>query len=100
MVLLRCDRRGRGRLGAARLVRFRTLARRSTFLYWLLWVIRAVWPWAIVSMLLGLGFTFFSGRWGLARRCLTTQYEGTLEAVMAGQMVGGAACSAGLCSAV
>ena len=34
----------------------------STFLYWLLWVMSApFWPWAIVSMLLGLGFTFFSG---------------------------------------
>src|SRR6476619_2101148 len=34
----------------------------STFLYWLLWVTNAPFlPWAIVSMLLGLGFTFFSG---------------------------------------
>src|SRR3954449_12240641 len=34
----------------------------STLLYWLLWQTHApFWPWAIVSMLLGLGFTFFSG---------------------------------------
>src|SRR5262249_3321413 len=34
----------------------------STFLYWLLWETKGpFWSWAIVSMLLGLGFTFFSG---------------------------------------
>src|SRR5947207_16015083 len=34
----------------------------STFLYWLLWQMSApFWTWAIVSMLLGLGFTFFLG---------------------------------------
>ena len=34
----------------------------STFLYWLLWVTNAPFvPWAVVSALLGLGFTFFSG---------------------------------------
>src|ERR671937_2223995 len=34
----------------------------STFLYYLLWETEApFWQWAIVSMLLGLGFTFFSG---------------------------------------
>ena len=52
------------------------------------------WPWAIVSMLLGLGFTFFSGAveaW-LVDALHYAQYDGTLEAVMGkGQMVGGAA---------
>src|SRR6476660_1059027 len=34
----------------------------STLLYVLLWKIEApFWEWAIVSMLIGLGFTFFSG---------------------------------------
>src|SRR5262245_11843749 len=34
----------------------------STFLYWLLWKTDAsFWLWAVVSILLGLGFTFFSG---------------------------------------
>ena len=34
----------------------------STLLYVLLWQVEAsFWLWAIVSMLLGLGFTFFSG---------------------------------------
>jgi MFS family permease len=67
----------------------------STLLYWLLWVTRApFWPWAIVSMLLGLGFTFFSGAveaW-LVDALHFAEYEGTLESVMGkGQMVSGAA---------
>jgi MFS family permease len=67
----------------------------STFLYWLLWVTSApFWPWAIVSMLLGLGFTFFSGAveaW-LVDALKFAGYEGGLEAVMGrGQMVSGAA---------
>jgi MFS family permease len=67
----------------------------STFLYWLLWVMSApFWPWAIVSMLLGLGFTFFSGAveaW-LVDALHFARYEGTLESVMGkGQMVSGAA---------
>jgi MFS family permease len=67
----------------------------STFLYWLLWVTNAPFgPWAIVSMLLGLGFTFFSGAveaW-LVDALHYAGYEGTLESVMGkGQMVGGAA---------
>src|SRR3954449_9434281 len=34
----------------------------STLLYVLLWQVQApLWEWAIASMLLGLGFTFFSG---------------------------------------
>jgi MFS family permease len=67
----------------------------STFLYWLLWVTSApFWPWAIVSMLLGLGFTFFSGAveaW-LVDALKFAGYEGGLETVMGrGQMVSGAA---------
>src|SRR5919109_1722193 len=34
----------------------------ATLLYWLMWRAHAAfWSWAIVSMLLGLGFPFFSG---------------------------------------
>jgi MFS family permease len=67
----------------------------STFLYWLLWVTNAPFvPWAIVSMLLGLGFTFFSGAveaW-LVDALHFARYEGSLETIMGrGQMVGGAA---------
>jgi len=67
----------------------------STFLYWLLWEFNAPFlPWAIVSMLLGLGFTFFSGAveaW-LVDALHYAKYEGSLESVMGkGQMVGGAA---------
>jgi MFS family permease len=67
----------------------------STFLYWLLWETKApFWPWATVSMLLGLGFTFFSGAveaW-LVDALRSAKYEGSLESVMGkGQMVSGAA---------
>src|SRR3954452_6084763 len=67
----------------------------STFLYWLLWVIEAPFGlWAVVSMLLGLGFTFFSGAveaW-LVDALHYAKYDGSLETVMGrGQMVGGAA---------
>jgi MFS family permease len=67
----------------------------STFLYWLLWQLSApFWPWAIVSMLLGLGFTFFSGAveaW-LVDALRFAEYDGGLESVLGrGQMVGGAA---------
>ncbi len=67
----------------------------STFLYWLLWQTKAPFvPWAIVSMLLGLGFTFFSGAveaW-LVDALRHAQYTGVLEDVMGrGQMVSGAA---------
>ena len=67
----------------------------STFLYWLLWETKApFWSWAIVSMLLGLGFTFFSGAveaW-LVDALHYAQYDGALEVVMGrGQMVSGAA---------
>src|SRR5262249_61405080 len=67
----------------------------STFLYWLLWETKGpFWAWAIVSMLLGLGFTFFSGAveaW-LVDALHFAGYDGALEVVMGrGQMVGGAA---------
>jgi MFS family permease len=67
----------------------------STFLYWLLWVTKAPFlPWAIVSMLLGLGFTFFSGAveaW-LVDALHYAEYDGALEQVMGrGQMFSGAA---------
>ena len=67
----------------------------STFLYWLLWQMRGpFWAWAIVSMLLGLGFTFFSGAveaW-LVDALHYAEYDGALEVVIGrGQMVGGAA---------
>ena len=56
----------------------------STALYWLLWVWSApfVW-WAVASVLLGLGFTFFSGAveaW-LVDALTSTGYTGSLEAV-------------------
>ena len=43
----------------------------STLLYFLMWQVSApFWAWAIVSALLGLGFTFFSGGIrGMAGRC-------------------------------
>jgi MFS family permease len=67
----------------------------STLLYWALWMAEApFWLWAIVSMLLGLGFTFFSGAveaW-LVDALHYAKYDGTLETVMGrGQMVSGAA---------
>ncbi len=67
----------------------------STLLYWLMWELKApFWPWAIVSMLLGLGFTFFSGAveaW-LVDALHFAEYDGLLEDVMGrGQMVTGAA---------
>jgi MFS family permease len=67
----------------------------ATLLYYLLWVFEASFPlWALVSVLLGLGFTFFSGAveaW-LVDALHHAGYEGGLEAVMGrGQMVSGAA---------
>src|ERR687893_1085971 len=67
----------------------------STFLYVLLWEIGApFWQWAVVSMLLGLGFTFFSGAveaW-LVDALTATGFEGELETVFGrGQIVSGAA---------
>ena len=56
----------------------------TTALYWVLWLWHApfVW-WALVSVLLGLGFTFFSGAveaW-LVDALAATEYTGSLEAV-------------------
>jgi MFS family permease len=67
----------------------------STFLYVLLWEIGApFWEWALVSMLLGLGFTFFSGAveaW-LVDALTATGFEGELETVFGrGQVVTGIA---------
>ena len=67
----------------------------STLLYFFLWQVEATfWLWAIVSMLLGLGFTFFSGAveaW-LVDAMHFAEYEGDLEAIFGrGQMVAGAA---------
>ena len=68
----------------------------STLLYVLLWQIEApFWQWAVVSILLGLGFTFFSGRGrGVAGRRARPRRgsRATLESVFGrGQIVGGAA---------
>ena len=65
----------------------------ATFLYYLLWVMEApFWEWAVVSMLLGLGFTFFSGAveaW-LVDALHYAEYDGGLETVLGrGQMIGG-----------
>src|SRR5918996_103973 len=67
----------------------------STGLYVLLWQIEApFWEWAVASMLLGLGFTFFSGAveaW-LVDALTATGFEGDLESVFGkGQIVSGAA---------
>src|ERR687895_1844459 len=67
----------------------------TTALYVLLWEIEApFWKWAAVSLLLGLGFTFFSGAteaW-LVDALDATGFEGRIESVLArGQIVGGVA---------
>jgi MFS family permease len=67
----------------------------SSLLYVLLWQIEApFWQWAVVSMLLGLGFTFFSGAveaW-LVDALTATGFTGELESVFGrGQIVTGAA---------
>src|SRR6185312_16198003 len=67
----------------------------STLLYLMMWRMRApFWGWATASVLLGLGFTFFSGAteaW-LVDALAFTGYTGKLESVMAkGQIAGGAA---------
>jgi MFS family permease len=67
----------------------------STLLYYLLWVSSGpFWQWAIVSILLGLGFTFFSGAveaW-LVDALHFAEYDGGLETVLGrGQMISGAA---------
>jgi MFS family permease len=65
----------------------------STLLYVLLWQIEApFWEWAVASLLLGLGFTFFSGAveaW-LVDALTATGFDGELEAVFGrGQVVTG-----------
>lgn len=67
----------------------------TTFLYWLMWHEHAAfWAWALVSMFLGLGFTFFSGAveaW-LVDALQFTNYKGSLDAVFAkGQIITGIA---------
>src|SRR4029079_1012894 len=67
----------------------------STLLYVLLWQLEApFWQWAVVSILIGLGFTFFSGAveaW-LVDALSATGFTGELESVFArGQVVTGAA---------
>ncbi|MDP3733380.1 MAG: MFS transporter, partial [Candidatus Daviesbacteria bacterium] len=67
----------------------------STALYLFMWQIQGpFWGWAVSSMLLGLGFTFFSGAleaW-LVDALAATKFKGSLEGVFSkGQMVGGAA---------
>jgi MFS family permease len=71
----------------------------STVLYWLMWVWSApFWAWAAASVLLGLGFTFFSGAveaW-LVDALRASDYKGELEPVFSkGQIVGGIAMLAG-----
>jgi MFS family permease len=67
----------------------------STLFYVLLWQIEApFWAWAIASLLLGLGFTFFSGAveaW-LVDALAATGFTGNLESVFGrGQVVTGVA---------
>jgi MFS family permease len=71
----------------------------STVLYWLAWQAHApFWAWAVTSVLLGLGFTFFSGAteaW-LVDALKFTGFKGNLETVFAkGQIVAGAAMLSG-----
>lgn len=67
----------------------------STLLYLFMWQIHGpFWGWAASSILLGLGFTFFSGAleaW-LVDALAATKFKGSLDGVFAkGQMVAGAA---------
>ncbi|HET6745849.1 MAG TPA: MFS transporter [Candidatus Limnocylindria bacterium] len=67
----------------------------STLLYLVMWQVSApLWGWAIASILLGLGFTFFSGAteaW-LVDALAATGFQGHLEHVFGrAQTVGGAA---------
>jgi len=67
----------------------------STLIYVLLWQLEApFWAWAVASILLGLGFTFFSGAveaW-LVDALTATGFDGEMETVFGrGQMVSGAA---------
>jgi MFS family permease len=65
----------------------------TTVLYVVLWQVRGpFWAWAVVSVLLGLGFTFFSGAteaW-LVDALSATGFDGSLDAVFArAQVFGG-----------
>jgi MFS family permease len=67
----------------------------STLLYLLMWNLQApFWGWALASMLLGLGFTFFSGAteaW-LVDALAATGFSGSLESVFGrAQVIGGGA---------
>ena len=67
----------------------------STLLYLLMWQVEApLWGWAIASVVIGLGFTFFSGAteaW-LVDALDATGFTGDLESVFArGQVVAGVA---------
>lgn len=67
----------------------------TTVLYYLLWVVNAPFlGWAMVSMALGLGFTFFCGAveaW-LVDALKFAKYRGSLESVFGhGQMISGIA---------
>src|SRR5918999_4667560 len=71
----------------------------STLLYVILWQMDApFWQWAVVSALIGLGFTFFSGAveaW-LVDALTATGFDGELETVFGrGQIVSGAAMLSG-----
>jgi MFS family permease len=71
----------------------------STLLYLFMWQSRApLVGWAVASVLIGLGFTFFSGAteaW-LVDALTASRYQGTLESVFArGQIVSGIAMLAG-----
>ena len=72
----------RGRRWSFLLGAFSLLA--STVLYWVMWATKApFWGWAIASVLIGLGFTFFSGAteaW-LVDALAAAEYTGALEAV-------------------
>jgi MFS family permease len=87
----------RGRRFSFLLGAFTLLA--STLLYLLMWQLHApLWGWAVASITLGLGFTFFSGAteaW-LVDALHATGFTGNLESVFGrAQVVGGAAMLAG-----
>ncbi|MGM1028908.1 MAG: MFS transporter [Actinomycetota bacterium] len=62
----------------------------TTVLYWLLWVWESpFWAWALVSALLGLGFTFFTGAvdaW-LVDALQASGYTGSLETVFGRSLI-------------
>ncbi|WP_306233995.1 MFS transporter [Agrococcus beijingensis] len=62
----------------------------TTTLYWLMWLWEApFWGWALVSVLLGLGFTFFTGAvdaW-LVDALKASGYTGSLETVFGRSMI-------------